>query len=89
MLSVWDMGDTWLTTSRLRGLWSCQERDSLYWVGDTGQLLDEVEEFVTGTRLARQARLGHCDHPRHRHRGVHGDAGPGRPGPVAGHARSP
>ena len=28
--------------------------DSLYWVGDTSHLLDEVEEFVTGTRLARR-----------------------------------
>jgi class 3 adenylate cyclase len=28
--------------------------DSLYWVGDTALLLDEVEEFVTGARLARQ-----------------------------------
>jgi class 3 adenylate cyclase len=28
--------------------------DSLYWVGDTSFLLDEVEEFVTGTRLARR-----------------------------------
>ncbi len=24
--------------------------DTLYWVGDTGELLDEVEEFVTGVR---------------------------------------
>jgi class 3 adenylate cyclase len=30
--------------------------DSLYWVGDTRPLLDEVEEFVTGARLAN--RLG-------------------------------
>jgi class 3 adenylate cyclase len=29
-------------------------RDSLYWVGDTTQLLDEVEEFVTGSRSARR-----------------------------------
>jgi class 3 adenylate cyclase len=29
--------------------------DSLYWVGDTGRLLDEVEEFVTGARLADRA----------------------------------
>jgi len=29
--------------------------DSLYWVGDTGPLLDEVEEFVTGARLADRA----------------------------------
>ncbi len=28
--------------------------DSLYWVGDTSRLLDEAEEFVTGTRLARR-----------------------------------
>jgi class 3 adenylate cyclase len=28
--------------------------DSLYWVGDTALLLDEVEEFVTGARLARR-----------------------------------
>lgn len=29
-------------------------RDSLYWVGDTALLLDEVEEFVTGSRLGRR-----------------------------------
>jgi class 3 adenylate cyclase len=29
--------------------------DSLYWVGDTGPLLDEVEEFVTGARLAKRS----------------------------------
>ena len=28
--------------------------DSLYWVGNTSLLLDEVEEFVTGGRLARR-----------------------------------
>jgi class 3 adenylate cyclase len=28
--------------------------DSLYWVGDTRPLLDEVEEFVTGARLANR-----------------------------------
>ena len=31
-----------------------QGGDSLYWVGDTSLLLDEVEEFVTGRRLARR-----------------------------------
>ena len=31
-----------------------QGEDSLYWVGDTSLLLDEVEEFVTGARLARR-----------------------------------
>jgi len=29
-------------------------QDSLYWVGDTSVLLDEVEEFVTGSRRGRR-----------------------------------
>ncbi|CAM2751957.1 adenylate/guanylate cyclase domain-containing protein [Mycobacterium intermedium] len=29
--------------------------DSLYWVGDTGPMLDEIEEFVTGVRGAGDA----------------------------------
>ena len=29
-------------------------RDSLYWVGDTALLLEELEEFTTGSRLARR-----------------------------------
>lgn len=28
--------------------------DSLYWVGDTSMLLDEVEEFVTGSRIGHR-----------------------------------
>jgi class 3 adenylate cyclase len=28
--------------------------DSLYWVGDTSTLLDEVEEFLTGSRVGRR-----------------------------------
>ena len=29
--------------------------DSLYWVGDTGPMLDEIEEFITGVRGASDA----------------------------------
>ena len=29
-------------------------QDSLYWVGETSMLLDEVEEFVTGSRIGRR-----------------------------------
>ena len=28
--------------------------DSLYWVGDTGSMLEEIEEFLTGTRRSRE-----------------------------------
>ena len=45
--------------------------DMLYWVGDTGPLLDEIEEFATGVR--RRVRFGASPEHRvvHRHRRVH------------------
>ena len=61
--------------------------DSLYWVGDTRQMLDEIEEFVTGVRggLRSGTCLGH--RPIHGHRRVHRPGCPARGRAVAGPAR--
>ena len=42
--------------------------DTLYWVGDTAELLDEIEEIVTGVRAWRWERPSRRHDPLHRHR---------------------
>ena len=43
-------------------------RDHLAYVGETEPLLDEIEEFLTGTRGGSDTRAGARDDPVHRHR---------------------
>ena len=43
--------------------------DHFFWVGDTGAIVDEVEEFLTGRRSTHDSDRVLADRLVHRHRG--------------------
>jgi pimeloyl-ACP methyl ester carboxylesterase len=58
-------------------------RDNLSFVGDVDELVDEVEEFLTGRRAYREPTAGARDRPVHRHRRLDATRGRARRSPLA------